>query len=323
MHARNDSLKLVCRLLLVGLAMVISLKTQATEPPTSYLFSYFRGNGESGLHLAWSRDGYRWEALNEGKSLLTPKVGESRLMRDPCLLRGPDGTFHMVWTTSWQGKTIGYASSKDLVQWSEQQAIPVMAHEPGALNCWAPEIVWDGKRQEFLIFWATTIPGRFPETDGQGDDKYNHRMYSTTTSDFQKFTPTRLFYDPGFNVIDATILPALGRYYLIIKDETRHPPRKHLRLASSDDIAGPYVNLSAPFTRDWVEGPSAIQIGDRFFVYYDAYTTHRYEGKRSKDLQHWEDITDQLSFPRGARHGTVIAVPTEFLNRLRSATSGK
>jgi hypothetical protein len=52
-----------------------------------------------------------------------------------------------------------------------------MAHEPDVLNCRAPEIVWDAKRERFLIFWATTIPGRFPETDGQGDDKYNHRMH--------------------------------------------------------------------------------------------------------------------------------------------------
>lgn len=262
----QKSLWPLCPLIIAAATIGFSTTCGAEDAPKSYVLSYIRGNGESGLHLASSRDGYQWEALNEGKSLLTPKVGESKLMRDPCLLHGPDGNFHMVWTTSWQGKTIGYASSKDLVQWSEQLAIPVMAHEPGALNCWAPEIVWEGKRQELLIFWATTIPGRLPETDGQGDNKYNHRMYATTTRDFQTFTPTKLFYDPGFNVIDATILPAFGRYYLIIKDETRHPPKKHLCLASSDDIAGPYVNLSAPFTRDWVEGPSAIQIGDEFFM---------------------------------------------------------
>lgn len=151
-------------------------------PETAYLFSYFIGNGEDGLHLAWSGDGLKWEALNGGRSFLKPEVGESKLMRDPCLLRGPDGTFHMVWTTSWNGKTIGYANSKDLIAWSPQQAIPVMAHETNALNCWAPEVVWDDKRQHFLIFWATTIPGRFPETDGKGDDKYNHRMYCTTSA---------------------------------------------------------------------------------------------------------------------------------------------
>ncbi|HVK02594.1 MAG TPA: hypothetical protein VM490_03920, partial [Armatimonadaceae bacterium] len=110
-----------------------------------YLFSYFVGNGEDGLHLAWSADGYRWEPLNGGRSYLTPTVGESKLMRDPHLLRAPDGTFHLVWTTAWEGRTIGYASSKDLVNWSPQKAIPVMAHEPEARNCWAPETAYDQK----------------------------------------------------------------------------------------------------------------------------------------------------------------------------------
>ena len=69
------------------------------------------------------------------------------------------------------------------------------------------------------------IPGRFPETDGTGDNHYNHRVYATTTSDFKTFTPTRLLYDGGFNVIDATMLHAEGKYYLIVKDETRNPPK--------------------------------------------------------------------------------------------------
>jgi len=285
-------------------------------PATAYLFSYFTDNGEDGLHLAWSRDGYKWTALNGSKSYLKPEVGESKLMRDPCLLRGPDGTFHMVWTTAWQGRTIGYASSKDLITWTPQQAIPVMAHEPAAINCWAPEIVWDAKRSEFLIFWATTITNKFLETAAGGDERYNHRMYATTTRDFKTFTPTKLFYDPGFNVIDATILPATGKFHLIIKDETRNPVKKHLRIAASDDIAGPYQNLSAPFTRDWVEGPTALQVGGDYLVYYDAYRDHRYEAKRSRDLKTWEEVSDKISFPRGARHGTALAVPGTVIETL-------
>lgn len=284
----------------------------------AYLFSYFINNGEDGLHLAFSRDGYKWVALNNGKSLLKPEVGESKLMRDPCVTRGPDGTFHMVWTTAWQGRTIGHASSKDLIHWSPQQAIPVMAHEPAAINCWAPEIVWDAKRSEFLIFWATTITNQFRETAAGGDDRYNHRMYSTTTKDFKSFTPAQLFYEPGFNVIDATILPAFGRYYLIVKDETRNPVRKNLRVASSDDIAGPYENLSAPFTRDWVEGPSALKVGEDFLVYFDAYRDRRYEAKRSRDLKNWEDVTSKIAFPKGAKHGTAFEVPEEVLKTLQS-----
>jgi alpha-galactosidase len=289
----------------------------------AYLFSYFINNGEDGLHLASSRDGYKWEALNGGKSFLKPEVGESKLMRDPCLLRGPDGTFHMVWTTAWQGKTIGYAASKDLINWTPQQAIPVMAHEPAALNCWAPEIVWDAKRGEFLIFWATTITNQFRETAGGGDDRYNHRMYSITTKDFKTYTPAKLFYEPGFNVIDATILAVGGKYHLIVKDETRNPVKKNLRLATSDDIAGPYSQASAPFTRDWVEGPSALQVGDEFLVYFDAYRDRRYEAMRSTDLKNWEDVTSKISFPKGTKHGTAIAVPMDFVTQLRAALGEK
>src|SRR4051812_4331204 len=128
-----------------------------------YLFSYFRGNGEDGLHLAWSSDGLKWTALKNDKSFLKPEVGSEKLMRDPCILPAPDGSFQLVWTTGWRGLDIGHASSKDLVHWTEQQAIPVMAQEPTAMNCWAPEIVWDPLNRQYLIYWSTTIPGKFPE----------------------------------------------------------------------------------------------------------------------------------------------------------------
>ena len=73
-----------------------------------YLFSYFRGQ-KDGLHLAYSYDGLKWTALNGNKSLLRPVVGKDSLMRDPSIVEGPDGTFHMVWTSSWTDRIIGYA----------------------------------------------------------------------------------------------------------------------------------------------------------------------------------------------------------------------
>ena len=54
----------------------------------------FRRNGEDGLHLAYSHDGYRWTDLE--RVFLRPRIGVSKLMRDPCLIQGPDGTFHML-----------------------------------------------------------------------------------------------------------------------------------------------------------------------------------------------------------------------------------
>jgi hypothetical protein len=289
-----------------------------------YLFTYFTKNGEDGLHLAASADGYKWERLNGGKSYLTPRVGKSKLMRDPCVVRGPDGRFHLVWTSGWNENNIGYASTWDFMTWSAQQEVPVMAHEPTVRNSWAPEIAHDSQRNEFIIFWASTIPGKFTATAGTSEDQYNHRMYFTTTNDFVTFAPTRLYYDPGFSVIDATVLHAHGRYHLIIKDETVKPPRKYLQVAESTDIRGPFGKRSAPFTPAglWVEGPTVARVGEHFVLYYDAYQTKHYGAMRSRDLKTWEDVTPRLSLPDEGtpvrmRHGTVIEVEADLVAKLR------
>jgi len=288
-------------------------------PETCYLFSYFVDNGQDGLHLAWSRDGLKWEALKGGQSFLAPKVGREKIMRDPCVLQGPDGMFHMVWTDSWHSQTIGYASSKDLITWNEQKDLSVMKNEPSVQNCWAPEVVFDAKRKEFIFFWASTVPGRFPDTDFGGKNDGNHRIYFTTTKDFQVFTPAKLFFNPGFNCIDSTVMALSGKFYMFFKDETKVPrPMKNLRLATADDIAGPYAVDTQPVTPpgSWGEGPTALHAGNLTYLYFDAYTKHHYAALRSSDLRNWEDVTPQLIMPKGIRHGTAFAVSADVLKRL-------
>ncbi len=213
---------------------------------------------------------------------------------------------------------IGYASSRDLAHWSPQQTIPVMMHEPTARNAWAPELFYDDAQKRFLIFWASTIPGRFPETDRTGDHGWNHRIYSTTTRDFKTYTSTRLFFDGGFNVIDATILKARGQYYLIVKDETKTPVKKNLRIAHSAKAEWPYHDVSGPISISWVEGPSAIQIGEECRIYFDHYAQPQYYGAlRSRDLVQWEDVSQKVKSPKGTRHGTVLRVNEEVVTRLQ------
>lgn len=305
--------------------VVVAVAIAALGPPAvgePYVFSYFKGNGEDGLHLAFSTDGLTWTTLKDDQSFLTPQVG-TKLMRDPCICQGPDGTFHMVWTSGWRDKGIGLAHSKDLVHWSEQKWLEVMAHEPGAVNCWAPEIYYDAPTKKYLIYWSTTIPGRFPKTEQQAGDHsesvvLNHRIYTVTTADFETYTDTKLFYDDRFNAIDATIVQDGATYVMFIKDETKAPvAKKHIRIATAEHAEGPYGPASPPFTPDWVEGPTALKIGQYWHVYYDGYTRHRMEGARSKDLKTWESITDQLSFPPGIRHGTAFVVPSNILAGLR------
>ena len=278
-----------------------------------HLFASFRENGEDGLHLAYSRDGLDWTALKDDKSFLQPTIG-GKIMRDPCIIQGPDCLFHLVWTTSWTDKGIGIAHSKDFINWSQQQFIPVMEHEPMARNCWAPEITWDPEDKQYVIYWATTLSNRFTETAKAADEGWNHRMYYTTTKDFKSFTKTRLFYNPGFNVIDSTITRFRDHYIMITKDETRHPPAKNLHLSLCDRVTGPWKRPSEPFTpKDlWVEGPTVLKAGDLWYVYYDCYRKHQYGAMQTRDFKRWEDVSDQLKVPEGMRHGTVLSI-TETL----------
>jgi beta-xylosidase len=239
-------------------------------------------------------------------------VGAHKIMRDPCLAQGPDGVFRLVWTSGWtteKDKVIGYAESKDLVHWSEQRALPLMENEAKTRNLWAPEILYDRGKERWLIFWSSTIPGRYADTDKTGDDGYNHRFYCATTPDFRELSGSALFYDPGFNAIDATLLQVGKEFYLFFKDERRQPLKKNLRYAIAAQPTGPFGPASEPFTGDWVEGPSAIKIKDEYLVYFDHYGTPQYYGAtRSKDLKHWEDCSKELSFPAGQRHGTVLRI---------------
>jgi hypothetical protein len=302
------------------LLLALQAANSRDRSSTAFLFTYFTGNGEDGLHLATSGDGLHWTPLGAGRSYLTPKVG-TKLMRDPCLVRGPDGQFHLVWTTGWWDQGVGVAHSPDLISWSTQQFVPVMAHEPTALNAWAPEILHDRTTGGFLIYWASTIPGHFKETEpgGDADDKrrLNHRLYSTTTTDFRTFAPTRLLYDGGFNVIDGTIVDLETRFGMVVKDETRWPTaKKHLRMAFAERPEGPWSAAGPAFTRDWVEGPTTLKVGDAWLVYFDEYTRKRYGAMRTRDFATWEDVSGSVRFPEGARHGTTIAVPRAIVERL-------
>jgi len=282
-----------------------------------YLFSYFQNNGEDGLHLAHSPDGYHWEALKQNKPFLAPKVGEDKLMRDPCIIQRPDGLFHMVWTVSWNERGIGYANSKDLINWSEQKYIPVMEHEPNARNCWAPEITYDQGSEKYIIYWATTIAGKYPETEKTADRGWDHRMYYVTTHDLEQFSETKELYNYDFNVIDGTIQMENGQYFMFLKDETRYPPEKNIRIATAEQVEGPYSPASEPITGDyWAEGATAVKIGDAWIVYFDKYRKHTMGAVRSTDLKNWEDISDQIHFPEGTRHGTVFRAPKKLINRL-------
>jgi hypothetical protein len=286
-----------------------------------FMFSYFKNNGKDGLHLAYSNDGLKWAALKNDQSFLKPILSKDSLMRDPCIIRGADGLFHMVWTVSWNQRGIGYANSKDLINWSEQNYIPVMMQEDSARNCWAPEITYDKKNKQYMIYWATTIAGNY-KADPKVESGYNHRMYYVLTKDFKTFSKTKMLYDKGFNVIDATIIPDGNRFVMFLKDETREPAQKNIKIAYSKKLSSGYGDASAPITGNyWAEGPTTLRLNGNWVVYFDKYRDHKYGAIQSPDLVNWTEISDKISLPPGIRHGTIFKISHQELAKLVLATN--
>lgn len=304
------SLKHIYRLFLLLLGVV----TFSACSKKAYLFTSFHEPANEGLRMLYSYDGYKWNDLN--KILLKPEIGKEKIMRDPSMVQGPDGVFHVVWTCGWKGdRGFGYASSKDLISWSEQKFIPVLPNEPTTVNVWAPELFYDDVKKEYIIIWASTIPYRFER--GIEDEDNNHRMYVTTTKDFKTFSDAKLFLDPGFSVIDAVILKkAANDYVLVLKDNTR--PNRNLKVAFGGQALGPYTGVSAAFTGKLTEGPTVVKVGKNWLIYYDAYGEKRYAAIRTNDFKSFEDVSGETVIPEGHKHGTIVPVKRKVIERLKN-----
>lgn len=277
-----------------------------------HLFTSFNEPATAGLKLLYSKDGYQWKSLDT--VLLTPQIGKSGIMRDPSIVQGPDGWFHLVFTTEWKGGNgFGYAASKDLINWTSQQYLPLMQHEPTVVNIWAPEIFYDDVQQQFIIIWASTIPNRF-EKGIEAEDN-NHRMYYTTTKDFKQFSATKLYLDPGFSVIDAVIVKRKkDDYVLVLKDNTR--PQRNLKVAFSKSPFGPWENISAPFTEVLTEGPSVLPTKDGWLIYFDSYGQKNYDAVFTNNFIDFKPMGQQIGVPAAHKHGTIISVKPRYLKKL-------
>jgi hypothetical protein len=321
--ATKGLLALAASPLLPGANAVAAKPARGERVGEAYLLSYFTDadEGRAGLKLAASDDGYVFTPLGDGRGFLVPTVGPDRLMRDPCIAQGPDGLWHLVWTSGWFNSTIGHATSPDLVRWSPQQAIPVMESFHGVRNTWAPEIIWDARARHWVIMWSSSVAGRFGATAGNGFEGLNSRPYFTTTRDFRTFTPTRLLFDPGFDSIDFTWVDlGHGRLQLVYKDETHGTGETRRWLVSSTAASptGPFGPPSPHFTGTMTEGPTVVRMKGGFLVYYDVYEQKHFGGAFTTDFRNWTDVTGKVRFPAGARHGTVRRVDPKVIRTIQA-----
>lgn len=306
----------------------------STSEKEVYLFSSHREPALDGLHFLYSYDGLHWDSL--AGSWLKPEIGNktayidafsghkvepkycpTSMMRDPSILQGPDGTFHLVWTLGWSGeRSFGYASSKDLIHWSEQRKIPVM-EDSLTNNVWAPELFYDDEQKDFIIIWSSAIhPDRYTEADKLGSNGC-HRGYYTKTKDFQTFTPAKPHYDPGFNSIDGFLVKRGPKDYVYIVKDNRKPGYSDLFCVFSTSPEGPFSQPTEKFAPTYSEGPCAIRLGDEWIIYCDIYREGRYGAFSTKDFQTFTPIDHRISIPKGHKHGTIVKVKESVLLKMK------
>jgi len=260
---------------------------------------------EESLHYACSVDALHWTPLKGNHSVLP-----GMWLRDPYIGRGPDGLFHLLATGGGNRHSFQYASSRNLMDWSESRSVPVMANVPKTASVWAPEWVWDAAEENYFVYWSSS------HGEHGWDDS---RIWCARTSDFELFTEPQVLLDAGYTTIDATIIPHDGVWYMFVKDERfgfAHGEHRFVQVATAPKLDGPYTVVTGAVTSERTEGPAVLKIGDdRWLLIYDDCHENAYGASVSSDLLHWERIA--ADFPADARHGSVVEVSEEELRALQ------
>nr|WSY55854.1 family 43 glycosylhydrolase [Streptomyces sp. NBC_00886] len=344
-------------LLLPFLALVLALlaappsTAHSGAPPVThpkyagYLFAYFTGEGTADgeqIRYALSRgnDPLHWRELNAGQPVLTSTIGEKGL-RDPFVIRSPKGDkFYLIATDlrmyqnssgSWDdvqrhgSKSVMIWESTDLVHWTDQRLVKVAPDNAG--NTWAPEAYWDDSLGEYVVFWASKL---YADDDPDHTGSTYNRMMYATTKDFRTFSAPRVWDDPGYSVIDSTVVKYKDTYYRYTKDErdpsSSSPCSKFITGEKSTSL----TSTSYDFVSECIgngaiergEGPTVFRSNTekKWYLFVDEYGLRGYVPFETTDLDsgRWTPSTD-YQLPASPRHGTVLPVTQAEYDRLLSA----
>ncbi|MER6158083.1 family 43 glycosylhydrolase [Streptomyces sp. NPDC001868] len=322
--------------------------SQSTSQRTKYagyLFAYFTGEGTADgeqIRYALSRgnDALHWRELNAGKPVLTSTIGEKGL-RDPFVIRSPEGDkFYMIATDlrmyrnssgSWDqvqrhgSKSIMVWESTDLVHWTDQRLVKVSPDNAG--NTWAPEAYWDDSLGEFVVFWASKL---YSDDDPDHTDSTYNKMLYATTKDFRTFSEPKVWNDPGYSVIDSTVVQHDGTYYRYTKDErdptSSSPCAKFITGEKSTSLTSTKYDFVADCigngAMDRGEGPTVFKSNteEKWYLFIDEYGGRGYLPFETTDLDSgkWTP-SKNYQLPASPRHGTVIPVTRQEYDRLLAA----
>ena len=121
-------------------------------------------------------------------------------------------------------------------------------------------------------------------------------------------------------MIDAAIVKDGRDYIMVVKNENSAPAEKNLRITRTQDLRKGFpTEVSPSISGDfWAEGPAPLFVGDTLYVYFDKYRNGCYGAVCSTDHgQTWTDVSDEMTFPKGIRHGTAFKVSECVLDNLK------
>jgi arabinoxylan arabinofuranohydrolase len=258
----------------------------------AYLFTYFTGNKveEEAIRFGVSLDGYHYYALNNNNPVIdSKKISSTGGVRDPHILRGPDGVFRMVVTdmTSSKGwdsnRAMVLLKSADLVNWTSS-IVNIQKTYPGnedLKRVWAPQTVFDKAANKYMVY--------FSMQHGKGPDII---YYAYANADFTglESAPKVLFTPKSGNAcIDGDIIEKDGVYHLFYKTEGG---KNGIKTATTTNLtSGVWAEKDEYLqqTNESVEGAGVFKLNnsDTYILMYDVYMKGKYQFTKSTDLEHF------------------------------------
>ncbi|MBR2184408.1 MAG: glycoside hydrolase family 43 protein [Prevotella sp.] len=318
----------------------------ADGPLAAYLMVYHK-DADHSLHMALSRDGYSWKALNGDKPVVSgDTIAQQRGIRDPHIYRGSDGTYYIVATdlhlfakrmgyrdTEWErdGAKYGWGNnrglvlmkSKDLINWTHtvvriDEAFP---ERFGDIGCaWAPETIYDPEAGKLMVYFTIRETGR-------GKTKL---YYSYANDDFTALVtePQLLFVYPDENiqVLDADIMPMPDGRYCMTYCAQENPAG--IKIAFSEHVNRGYVYQPQQIDVEprSCEAPTMYKIigQDKWLLMYDIFSIrpHNFgflettDFKTFKNLGHFGDGPTKRDGFAEQKHGAVTHITEEEAKRL-------
>ncbi|MDE7443279.1 MAG: family 43 glycosylhydrolase, partial [Muribaculaceae bacterium] len=309
-------------LTIVACAIASCTGRESGEEESAYLFVYFAGNDstEESVHFAVSTGSPNFYALNNTNPVLDSKqISSSGGIRDPHITRGPDGkTFYMTATdmvsaNGWANRAMVLLKSTDLINWTST-VIDIPTRFPGnddLISVRAPQSMYHSEAGKMMIYWS--MRHKHIGTD--------IIYYAYANDDF-----TDLETEPKPLFIPSDSLSCLGPE-IVKKDDTYHlfyKTEEHgngIRMATTKDLtSGKWIEDpdDKQLTDRDVEGPCVFKIlgEDRYILMYDLYWAGRYQFTQSYDLHKFEPIPEEVTMDFAPRHGTIIPITSNELNRL-------